>query len=168
MKTYLDNARDFLNTYKDMLDGLWGSGYRSYEAFCWRNDIEYAHGSVRFVFIGNDFVIKFNYANKATIKWAGGCADEYKCYKKFQEDGMDYLLCPVTKMKGGHHFYYVMPRVSVACDENLDEDDFTWSISEEEKEYIDRYISDIHDENFGVLNGDFVLIDYAWNIFKSR
>lgn len=166
MKTYLDNARDFLNTYKDTLDRLWGSDYNSYEAFCCRNNIEYAHGAVRFVFVGEDFVIKLNYGDKNRIKWAGGCLEEYKCYKQFEADNMDYLLCPLTKIKGGHHFYYVMPRATVAYEEELDEDDYWRNISPDEAEYINRYVNDIHNENFGFYEDRCVLIDYAWNTFR--
>lgn len=166
MKTYLDNARAFLNQYANTLDDLWGTGYYAYVRFCEQNNITFAHGVARFVFVGEDFVIKFNYGDRDKIKWAGGCLEEYKCYKQFEADNMDYLLCPLTRMKGGHHFYYVMPRVTVAYEEELDEDDYWRNISRDEAEYIDRYVHDIHNENFGFYEGSCVLIDYAWNTFK--
>ena len=161
--TYLDNAREFLNRYATALDSLWEEhSITEYRKFCAKHAIECANGMARFVFMGEDFVIKVDYC-KTSAKWCGGCVQEYKAYRELRNDQFSYLIAPVTKMKGGHHYYYVMPRVdSLAAEEEV------WRISDFlsilECEWIDEHFNDIHDENFGFINGEAIVIDYGWRV----
>lgn len=117
-------------------------------------------GAVRYVLVTSDYVIKWDY-NKQNSKCFGGCREEYHKYQEVKNDYFGYLFAEITPIKVKHRIFYVMPRVeSLGIDHNQYIDEV---LEEEEIHYLyeEACIGDIHDENWGYINGQPVIIDYA-------
>lgn len=163
--SYLDNARAFLKEIGCELDGVFGSDLitsyvrivKAYNAIHGTHYTIY-NGAVRVVIAGDDFVVKVDY-NKNNAKSFGGCVAEYKKYRQAKEDGYAYLLAEVTKMKGGHHYYYVMPRVDYLGADS--EESFEDYFNDEELDWLCSEVGDLHEYNYGFLDGECYIIDYA-------
>ena len=158
---YITAARAFIHQFADELDTIWNNGkwYREYATFAREHNISYASGCSRFVLIKDNFVIKIDY-NHST--YYGTSFSEYNVYKKAQEEGFDYLLCPISKIKCGHHYYYVMPRIDCLASEEDDELEMESCFDSDAVDWLYDNVYDIHNENFGRYNGEWVVIDYAW------
>lgn len=160
---YLAHAREFLNLYVDTLEDLWNlhNSYR-WAQFCKEHNLEFHSGQTRVVFVGDDFVIKLD--KKHIGRWArfGNCYQEYQNWKMVQADGFDYLFASITKMKVGHHYYYVMPRVAI-IDHGLTS--WAWNLDDltsEEKGYLRSTFEDLHEYNYGFDDeGNLKIFDYA-------
>jgi len=158
---YVAAARAFIKQFADELDTIWNNGkwFREYTAFAREHNIAYANGMSRFVLIKDNFVIKIDYNHS---DYYGTSFSEYKVYKKAQKEGFDYLLCPISKIKCGHHYYYVMPRIDYLASEEDDDLELEECFDIDAVHWLHDNVYDIHDENFGCYNGDWVVIDYAW------
>ena len=163
--SYIDNARVFLREIGKDLDNIFGKGSVYYyrrvvEDYNLTHNTYYsvANGAVRAVIIGEDFVIKTDYSKCCAEKF-GGCFDEYKMYKFAEANGYAHLLAKVTKIKGGHHYYYVMPRMDYLGEDV--EEELNDYFREDEMDWINDDITDLHDANYGFLDGEAYIIDYA-------
>lgn len=158
---YVAAACTFIKQFAAELDAIWDNGkwYREYATFARKHNIAYASGCSRFVLIKDNFVIKIDYNHSV---YYGTSFSEYKVYKKAQEEGFDYLLCPISKIKCGHHYYYVMPRIDCLAMEEDDELEMESCFDSDAVDWLYDNVYDIHNENFGRYNGDWVVIDYAW------
>jgi len=164
MKFFEQHARRFLDTYVKELDELRETfDEAKFEFFALTHKMRFSYGMTRIVLIGRDFVIKIDKPRDTIGGWArfGNCYQEYRNYKMATDDGYEYLFAEIIKVKAGHHFYYVMPRVSV----NRSYDDYAWDLeflSEDEQEYLMDKFHDLHDENYGFDEyGDLKIFDYA-------
>lgn len=123
-----------------------------------------ANGVSRIAFITSDYVIKIDY-NERCVAYAGGCEDEVQFYQFAKNCGFEYLFAAIEKVVVGGRDYFIMPRIngvgkfsSCYANEYLCGDDL---------EFIENYLGDLHNENFGWKNHHVVIIDYAWNQFRS-
>ena len=122
----------------------------------------YDSGMTRHCLITSDYVVKWDRMEENAQYWLrnfGGVHSEIAFYKVACNDGREYLFAEAL----GYYFqgieFEIMPRVDClgidkgkeACDA-FDEDDW---------DYIETNVLDIHDENFGYLHGYPVVIDYA-------
>ena len=164
MKFFEQHARRFLEAHAKELDKLRDT-YNGFDfgVFAFNNKMKFAAGMTRVVLIGRDFVIQIDKPQEMIGSWKrfGNCYQEYRNYKMTVEDGYDYLFAEIIKVKAGHHFYYIMPRV----DTNNSYDDYAWDLeflSEEEQNYLMDKFQDLHDENYGFDEyGDLKIFDYA-------
>lgn len=166
--SYLENAKKEMQQLANILDTWFISNRRSIYALADTIDhynrknkthFRTCHGAVRMVIMGKDYVVKIDYSPFHAACY-GGCRNEWKAYNDLKNDEYGYLLCPVNKIKIGHHFYYCMPKVDYVgeeCDYNLDD-----YLCAEEEEWIYDNFDDLHNGNWGVLHGQAVLIDYAY------
>ena len=160
---YLAHAREFLNTNAAVLDNLYErQSVIWWKHFCDDNGLKFNAGQTRIVIIGEDFVIKID--KKHIGRWArfGNCYQEYQNWKMVQADGFDYMFAAITKMKAGHHYYYVMPRVA-----NVDHDCTAWAwnlddLTSYEQRYLRSTFEDLHEYNYGFDDaGNLQIFDYA-------
>lgn len=162
--SYADSAREFLNNYVNELDDMRKHfGVCRFRDFAYNHEMIFSAGMTRIVLIGYDFVIKIDKPRDDVGSWAafGNCYQEYNNYKKATKDGYEYLFAEITKIKVGHHFYYIMPRV----DTNHTCEDDAWELdglSEEESDYLSSNFMDLHELNYGFDDfGNLKIFDYA-------
>lgn len=111
-------------------------------------------GATRFVIVGSNFVIKIDKKSaKYCITKYGNNQSEYTFFKKYSTV---LPLCPCQMIYKDDHSYLIMPKckkVGKLCLENyFDSNDF-----------LDYNLSDVHEDNIGLLNKMPVIIDYAAN-----
>jgi len=124
--------------------------------------IQYCCGSVRRCLVTSDYVVKWDYDGEHR-RMFGGCVEEYKMYQKIKEHYYSYLFADITRIEVRGRVFYVMPRVKVAYDlDYWDIDDF---LSDDERDFLydEMGIGDLHSENWGMLEGQAVIIDYAYS-----
>ena len=170
LKDYELHARLWIERNIDMLNALWkyrDSAYKYENAFWADGSIKVNYGMTRIVLVGEDFVIKIDKPKCDRWRMFGNSRDEVRMYKRACEDGYDWLFCPIRAMIIDHHTYYVMKKVdSIAKDEGYEnhiEDDFYEELGEEVIDYLNEHVFDIHSENFGFINGEPIIFDYAAN-----
>ena len=160
--TYLVHAREFLTTNAEALDRL----YERQNVIKWRNfcndhGLEFNSGETRIAIIGEDFVIKIDKKNIGNWARFGNCYQEYKNWQMVKADGYDYMFAAITKMKGGHHYYYVMPKVNTNHGLGVWAHDLE-DLSDEEQEYLLDHFADLHEHNYGFDDyGCLQIFDYA-------
>lgn len=157
---YLAHAREFLAKHSKELDDIYVTG--SFFAFCYKHKLKFDAGATRRVIIGEDFVIKFDKKHVGPVfSRFGNCYQEYKNWQMVQKDGYDYMFAAVTKIKGGHHYYYVMPKINTEHEYT----DYAWDLeelSDDEREYLMENFEDLHDNNYGFDDeGNLKIFDYA-------
>lgn len=122
-----------------------------------RRNIQICNGAVRIAIITSDYVIKWDY-DKESMRDYGGCTSEKRLYKKVCADGFGYLFAEISSFRLNHKTFYVMPRVSV----NEYRDNNIWSyLTENEKTYLRKTITDLHNGNWGMYHKKPIIIDYA-------
>lgn len=116
-------------------------------------------GSVRHVLVTSDYVVKWNYHN-GNSKCFGGCHEEYLRYQQIKNGEYSYLFAVITPIRVKGRIFYVMPRISRLAEEDEYIEDV---LNSEELEYIFDIlgIGDIHNENWGYLHNQPIIIDYA-------
>ena len=124
--------------------------------------VECASGMVRVAFITSDYVVKFDYNTDRSAIY-GGCADEEKFYHFAQEKGFASLLAEITHIRYCGRDFYIMPRIGGIgkCCECYAEE----FLHGDELDFVNEYLEDLHDENYGWKNRHPVIIDYAMNRF---
>lgn len=120
------------------------------------------HGISRIVLITSDYVIKMDYGDYFSY---GTCEDEYRFYNFAVKNNKGYLFAEITRKEINGHMFYIMPRVKGIgkteeyVQEYLDEDDI---------DFVNEYLEDLHNENYGWKNNYPIIIDYACNVFISK
>ena len=123
--------------------------------------VECATGCVRAAFITSDYVIKIEYDSDAARRY-GGCESEVNFYKFAKEHGHSYLFAEITPVEYNGRMYYIMPRISgIGRHENCYVQEF---LNCDDADFVDEYLMDMHDMNYGWCNHYPVIIDYACNI----
>lgn len=111
-------------------------------------------GATRYVIVGSNFVIKIDKKSEEyfTPKY-GNNQSEFAFFKKYSAN---LPLCPCQMIHKNGHSYLVMPKCKkvgkLRLENYFDSDDF-----------LDYSLSDIHEDNIGLLNKMPVIIDYAAN-----
>lgn len=122
-----------------------------------------AHGVSRFAVIRADYVIKFDMTPRSDFRdgRAGNCTSEERVYARAVAEGMEHLLAKTTVVNMGEHTIAIMPRIS-----GIDDAERCWwdYCTEEEYQWLNDNINDLHDANVGYRNGKVCVIDYAWDV----
>ena len=111
-------------------------------------------GATRFVIVGSNFVIKIDKKSaKYCITKYGNNQSEFAFFKKYSTV---LPLCPCQMIHKNDHSYLIMPKCKkvgkLRLENYFDSNDF-----------LDYNLSDIHEDNVGLLNKMPVIIDYAAN-----
>lgn len=122
-------------------------------------------GSVRVAFITSDYVIKYDY-DKMDAKRYGGCKDEEKFYNFAKEKGFEGLFAEISSFEYMGHTFYVMPRINMRA--NQEGERAEYYLEGDERDFVDEYLYDLHEENFGWKNNHVVIFDYAYNVFMEQ
>lgn len=121
----------------------------------------YDHGVSRIVIMRSDYVIKFNI--RPSGWWedgrAGSISSEARVYEQAVADGMEHLLAKITVDTEDNRIFAIMPRIR-----NVGNEDREWSdyCTDEEGEWLEDHICDLHCKNVGYRNDKVCVIDYAW------
>ena len=123
-------------------------------------------GSSRVVFFTSDYAIK---VDTSAQNWWGTSADEIAVYEFAREHGYEHLFTPVTEYCINHQVFYIYPRIkSTIRDRGIykgDEDDkyayYDFFTDDDDRWFLDKYISDLHLANISTLHGKPIIIDYA-------
>ena len=114
-------------------------------------------GYTRVVFITSDYVVKVDY-KKGTF--AGTSYKELCFYNKAKKDGMEYLFAKPTRYRFNGFSFYIMPRVT-----GIHPNSYRYAdeyMSAKEYEWVQSHgLRDLHQHNYGVVNGHPVIFDYA-------
>ena len=127
--------------------------------------VSIAWGSVRVAFISSDYVVKYDY-DKNDAKRFGGCEDEEEFYRFAKEKGFEHLFAEISSFEYMNHTFYVMPRINMRM--NQEGERAEWYLVGAERDFVDNYLYDLHDENFGWKNNHPVIFDYAFNTFMQQ
>lgn len=168
---YEVRAKAFIKEFAPYLKGIRvtrSNSYRIYDAVRRFNvdkkrNVKVASGASRIALITSDYVVKLDFGTT----WAGNSKTEMLGYQQAQKDGYEYLLAKISPYKCCNRSFFIMPRARVA-------ETLTWrgqkrlwdKLTEDERRYIHDNFEDLHENNWGSLNGKLILIDYAWNNFK--
>ena len=111
-------------------------------------------GATRYVIVGSNFVIKIDKksAKYYTTKY-GNNQSEFAFFKKYHSV---LPLCPCKMIYKNDRSYLIMPKCKkvgkLRLENYFDSNDF-----------LDYNLSDVHEDNIGLLNKTPVIIDYAAN-----
>lgn len=124
--------------------------------------VKFAKGATRYVLITSDYVVKWDYKGGMASAF-GGCREEYTVYEKVKNSGYGYLFAPITPIEVRGRTFYIMPRVRELA---VDSGRYYYPeeiLSEDETDYLYDVVGlqDLHDENWGFVDGQVTLIDYA-------
>ena len=111
-------------------------------------------GATRYVIVGSNFVIKIDKkSDEYFIPKYGNNQSEYAFFKRYSSV---LPLCPCQMIYKNNHSYLIMPKCKkvgkLRLENYFDSDDF-----------LDYNLSDVHEDNIGLLNKTPVIIDYAAN-----
>ena len=168
---YEVRAQKFIKEFAPYLKGIRVAKYNSYKIHDAvrrfnvdkKRNVKVASGASRIALITSDYVVKLDFGTT----WAGNSASEMLGYEKAMKDGYEYLLAKISLYKCRNRKFYIMPRARVAETLTFKGQRRLWlKLTEGERKYIRDNFEDLHDNNWGSLNGRPVLIDYAWNDFK--
>ena len=111
-------------------------------------------GATRYVIVGSNFVIKIDKkAEEYFTPKYGNNQSEFAFFKKYSSV---LPLCPCQMIYKNNHSYLIMPKCKkvgkLRLENYFDSDDF-----------LDYNLSDVHEDNIGLLNKMPVIIDYAAN-----
>ena len=111
-------------------------------------------GATRYVIVGSNFVIKIDKkSDEYFIPKYGNNQSEFAFFKKYSSV---LPLCPCQMIHKNDRSYLIMPKCKkvgkLRLENYFDSDDF-----------LDYNLSDVHEDNIGLLNKTPVIIDYAAN-----
>ena len=164
--SYETSAERYLNTFLSMLpqnfyelpkyfqqkDALGAAILKTNYALHCHAKLDF--GATRFVIVGSNFVIKIDKksAKYCTTKY-GNNQSEFAFFEKYSTV---LPLCPCQMIHKNDHSYLIMPKCKkvgkLRLENYFDSDDF-----------LDYNLSDVHEDNIGLLNKTPVIIDYAAN-----
>lgn len=168
---YEVRAKEFIKEFAPYLKGIRIAKYNSYKIHDAvrrfnsdkKRNVKVASGASRIALITSDYVVKLDFGTT----WAGNSKTEMLGYQQAQKDGYEYLLAKISLYKYRNRSFFIMPRARVAETLTFKGQRRLWfKLTEDERKYIRDNFEDLHDNNWGSLNGRPVLIDYAWNDFK--
>lgn len=169
---YEVRAKEFIKEFAPYLKGIHVTRSNSYKVrdavrrfnVDKKRNVKVDSGASRIVLITSDYVVKLDFGTT----WAGNSKTEMLGYQQAQKDGYEYLLAKISLYKYRNRSFFIMPRARVAATLTWQGQKKLWfKLTEGEREYLRKNFEDLHDSNWGSLNGRPVLIDYAWNDFKK-
>jgi len=119
------------------------------------------YGAVRIVFISSDYVIKYDYCSDE-ISCFGGCWEEAQFYKFAKEHGFAHLFAEATLTVFHNYTFLIMPRVYGI---KRYKEYVQGYLNTDDCDFVNTYLEDLHEENYGWKNGYPIIIDYACNNF---
>jgi len=124
--------------------------------------LKYAHGVSRIAIIRADYVIKFNMYPEEGFEdgRAGDNFSENQVYQKAVEAGMAHLLAKSTTIEIDGRVISIMPRVNGI--NNWERQWYNYC-TEEEADWLENNIYDLHEGNLGYRHGKVCVVDYAWD-----
>lgn len=120
--------------------------------------VSMAHGISRIVLITSDYVIKIDYG---TTRCYGICEDEYNFYNFAVKHDKGYLFAEITRKEINGRMFYIMPRVKGI---GKKEEYVQEYLNEEDTDFVETYLYDLHNENYGWKNNYPIIIDYACHV----
>ena len=164
--SYETSAERYLNTflsilpqnfyelpkYVQQMDALGAAIVKTNYALHCHSKLDY--GATRYVIVGSNFVIKIDKkSDEYFIPKYGNNQSEFAFFKRYSSV---LPLCPCQIIYKNNHSYLIMPKCKkvgkLRLENYFDSDDF-----------LDYNLSDVHDDNIGLLNKTPVIIDYAAN-----
>ena len=118
-------------------------------------------GSARHVIVTDNFVIKWD-MNVQCVHEIGGCENEIKMYDFARRCGFNYLLAKITPIYINKKYFYIMPFVPNIGPQYHKFKDIEYFLEPEEKLWIKKYIKDLHNYNWGLVDNKPIIIDYAF------
>ena len=163
MRTYVERAKYFIQQVDSFLsEGDLFSVEHEINAFNRFNhrSVRVRSGATRIALLTSDYVIKFDRADACeyTVETFGNCEREYNFYQFAERSGFGYLFAPVTKVKGYHRNYYIMPFVRGI---GRGDEYIGAYLNDDEVEFVEDYLFDIYEYNYGFKNHKPCIIDYA-------
>jgi hypothetical protein len=167
---YKVRAFNFLKSLYPYIEGSLNDPYECADGVMAFNEEKHrkvgvAWGSVRVAFISSDYVVKYDY-DEVYAKRYGGCEDEEEFYKFAKEKGFENLFAEISSFEYMGRTFYVMPRVNMRASQEGGRAEYY--LDGAELEFVDNYLYDLHDENFGWKNNRLVIFDYAYNVFMEQ
>lgn len=164
--SYESSAKRYLNTFLSMLPQNFYDLPKYIQqmnalsaAILKTNYILHCHakldfGATRYVIVGSNFVIKIDKkSDEYFIPKYGNNQSEFAFFKKYSAN---LPLCPCQIIYKNNHSYLIMPKCKkigkLRLENYFDSNDF-----------LDYNLSDVHEDNIGLLNKMPVIIDYAAN-----
>lgn len=117
------------------------------------------HGISRVALITSDYVVKIEY-DDYEVRRVGGGKSEKIFYAFAKKHGFEHLFAEITPFSYGNKVFYIMPRISGI---GRYEDDIYWFLKTEDRDFVEDYLYDMHNLNYGWKNGYPIIIDYACN-----
>ena len=141
-----------LPTYVQQMDALGAAIVKTNYALHCHSKLDY--GATRYVIVGSNFVIKIDKkSDEYFIPKYGNNQSEFAFFKRYSSV---LPLCPCQIIYKNNHSYLIMPKCKkvgkLRLENYFDSDDF-----------LDYNLSDVHEDNIGLLNKTPVIIDYAAN-----
>lgn len=162
---YRVRARRFLETIYPLIANHLNSPYeckriiRTYNTQHSRR-ISVGYGVARIAIVTSDYVIKFDY-DKYEVARVGGCQSEVEFYQFAKSEGFEYMFAEITPFEYMGRTFYIMPRINgIMKKKYCYAEEF---FDGEERNFLDNYLNDLHDENYGWYNRTPVIFDYACN-----
>jgi len=148
---YIENCDDMWDYRKALAHFKYDNPHRN---------IRFAYGISRVAFITSDYVVKIDYDPEEIDRIGGGNSEE-QFYAFAKQRGYAHLLAEVSSFAYGTKVFYVMPRINGI---GKYEDDVQWFLNEDDRDFVDDYLFDMHNLNYGWKNGYPVIVDYACNV----
>lgn len=155
---FIDEVFSYIHNCDDVYD--YESAIEEFNREHHRNVIV-CWGSTRVVFVTSDYVVKTNCGTKANLRKWGTCSTELAFYKKAEEDGFAYLFVKPTEYVHESQSFLIMPRVKGIGKRCKWATDF---MTIEEKDWVNNYVCDLHESNYGWKDGRPYIFDYAATI----
>lgn len=127
--------------------------------------VVFKFGQARYAFITSDYVIKIDYSSLGVLCY-GGCENEMQLYSVAVRDGYEYLFAKISCYNYKGINFYIMPRVNgKTCD--IEENAYDYMTEEEQDWCVKNGLSDLHCNNFKLVNDEPIIFDYA-NFYEQE
>ena len=141
-----------LSKYTQQMNALGATVVKTNHALHCHSKLDF--GATRYVIVGSNFVIKIDKkSDEYFIPKYGNNQSEFAFFKKYSTV---LPLCPCQIIYKNNHSYLIMPKCKkvgkLRLENYFDSEDF-----------LDYNLSDVHEDNIGLLNKTPVIIDYAAN-----
>lgn len=163
---YETRAKKFVKQFfEDIVNNMQSMSTNDFDLYTYifnkthKRKVIFRHGMARCAFITSDYVIKFD-SSLFGATCFGGCEDEMKVYSLAVRDGFAYMFAKIGRYVYNNKTFYIMPRVYGISDDN--EEYANYYMTEEEADWCEQIgLSDLHNENYGIIKGHPVIFDYA-------
>lgn len=147
---YIENCDEWVENYRKAVEKFNYTKSRK---------VIFAHGCSRVAFLTSDYVVKMDY-NPYEVKEVGGGESEELFYAFAKERGFERLFAEITSFSYRNKVFYIMPRIDGI---GKYEDDIYWYLNSEDRNFVEDYLYDMHNLNYGWKNGYPIIVDYACN-----